>query len=196
KELRSLDVAPPRSGMMISGTSNLMDRLRRISLSFASLLLAVTLFTLLFSLLFTGAGFFRAGTLLLIFRVTVVFARPVWCLWVPLVIALKDAEERRIWTIFLSGIVIGPASLALWGLILQLRGGDPHRIWQGDPLIGLGGIAAMIFSAIVGFLTTSFYVIALKILHRRSTTARGWFSGRYRYVVSLVFGSRFPVADV
>jgi hypothetical protein len=109
----------------------------------------------------------------LIFRVAMTFALPVWCLYLPVVIALKDAEEGRIWTILFSGILIGPASLALWGLILQLRGGDAHQIWHGDPLVGLGGIAAITFALIVGFLTTSFYVIALRILHRRSTAAKG-----------------------
>jgi hypothetical protein len=101
------------------------------------------------------------------------FAIPVWCLYLPFVIALKDAEGRRRWIILLSGILMGPTSLALWGLTLQLRGADPHNIWQGDPLIGLGGIAAMIFAAIVGFLTTSFYLIALRVLRRRTTIGRG-----------------------
>jgi len=32
---------------------------------------------------------------------------------------------------------------ALWVLIPQLRGGEPHKIWYGDPLLGvLGGVAA------------------------------------------------------
>ncbi len=65
------------------------------------------------------------------------------------------------------------ASLALWCLILQLRGGDPHTIWYGDPLIGVGGIAAMICALTVGFLTTYFYVLALRVLHRRLMVSRG-----------------------
>jgi hypothetical protein len=154
--------------VIISGANNLMNTLRRIGLWFGSLLVSVTLFSLLVTLHFSGPGFFRAGSVLLTFRVTMIFAFPVWCLYLPFVIALKDAEERRGWTILFSGLLIGPASLALWGLILQLRGGDPHKIWHGDPLaFGLNG--AMLFALIVGFLTTSFYVIALKVLHRRPT---------------------------
>ncbi len=104
-----------------------------------------------------------------------IFALPAWCLYLPFVIALKDAEERRIWTILASGILIGPASLVAWGLMLQLRGGDPDTIWRGDPLaFGIGG--ALIFALVVGFLTTSFYVIALKVFHRRSTAAKSRFS--------------------
>jgi len=101
------------------------------------------------------------------------FAFPVWCLYLPFVLALRDAEGSRIRTILVSGLLIGPVSLALWGLILQLRGGDPHLIWHGDPLLGvLGGVAAMmIFALIVGFLTAFSYVIALKLLYRRSTVA-------------------------
>jgi hypothetical protein len=144
--------------VLISGASNLMNTLKRIGLWFGSLLLSVTLFSLLFS----------RASVFFIFGVTMTLALPVWCLYLPFVIALKDAEERRIWTILFRGILIGPASLALWCLILQLRGGDPHTIWQGAPP-GLGCNSAVILALIVGFLTTSFYVIALKVLHRRST---------------------------
>jgi hypothetical protein len=62
-----------------------------------------------------------------------IFALPFWCLYLPFVIALKDAEQRRIWTILFSGILIGPASVAVWCLILQIRGGDLHKIWQAVP---------------------------------------------------------------
>jgi hypothetical protein len=147
--------------------NNSMNALRRVGLSLGCLLFSVTLFSLLFILPF------GAGAVPLVFRVAIMVAIPVWCLYLPFVIALKDAEGWRIWTILLSGILIGPTSLALWGLTLQLRGRDPHNIWQGDPLIGLGGIAAMIFAAIVGFLTTSLYLIVLRVLRRRTTIARG-----------------------
>ena len=159
--------------MITSGEST--STKRRIGLWFGSLLVAVTLFSLFFCLFFGSSGFLRIGPAFLVFRVAMTFAFPVWCLYLPIVIALKDPEGRRIWTILVIGILIGPASLALWGLILLLRGGDPHMIWNGDPLLGtLGGIAAgMVFALIVGFLTTSSYVIALKVLYRRSTASRG-----------------------
>ena len=164
--------------MMTSGEGTSTNTFRRIGLWFGSLLVAVTLFSLLFCLFFGRGGFRRIGPVFLVFRVAMMFALPVWCLYLPLVIALKDAEGRRIWTILVSGILIGPASLALWGLILLLRGGDPHMIWYGDPLLcTLGGIeAGMVFALIVGFLTTSSYVLALKGPYRRSTAsqARLW----------------------
>ena len=150
--------------MLISGASNLTNTLKRIGLWFASLLFSVTFFSLLFK-----AGFFA------VFRITMMFAFPAWCLYLPFVIALKDAEERRIWTIVISGILIGPAWLALWFLILVLRGGDPYTIWRGDPLVG-GYSAAIIFALFVGFLTTSFYVIALKVLHRDPTPTKDRFT--------------------
>jgi hypothetical protein len=105
----------------------ILSRLQHLTRRFASLLFSVTFFSLLFK-----AAFFP------VFRVTMMLAFPAWCLYLPFVIALKDAEERRIWTILISGILIGPASLALWFLILVLRGGDPHTIWRGDPLVGGG----------------------------------------------------------
>jgi hypothetical protein len=97
-----------------------MNTARRIGLWFGSLLVSVTLFSFICSLLFSGPGFFRLGTVLFIFRVTMIFALPVWCLYLHFVIALKDAEERRIWTILVSGALIGPTSLVLWGVMLQL----------------------------------------------------------------------------
>ena len=74
--------------------------------------------------------------------------------------------------ILLGGILIGPASMALWGLILQLRGGDTQTIWHGDPLTGVGGIVVMLFALIVGSLTSFFYIFALKVTHR------GWSGSR------------------
>ncbi len=40
-------------------------------------------------------------------------------------------------------------------------------VWYGDPLIGIGGIAAMIFAVIVAFLTACCYIAALRLLYRR-----------------------------
>jgi hypothetical protein len=134
---------------------------RRVGLWFIALLLAVGLFTLLFCLrqdVGSPAGIFVA---------TLLFALPVACLYLPIVIGLKDAEERRIWIILCSGTLIGPVSMALWGLVLQLRGEDSHTVWYGDPLLGIGGLASMVFAAIVGSFTVLFYVSALKVIHRR-----------------------------
>jgi hypothetical protein len=153
---------------MISSARDFISALQRIGLWFGSLLFSVTLFSLLLNLFMNGPERFAAAPALLIFRVTMTFALPVWCLYLPWVIALKDAKEQRIRTILVSGILIGPASMALWGLILQLKGEGAHKVWYGDPLIGMAGgsIASIIFALIVGFLTTSVYVIAWKIVDR------------------------------
>jgi hypothetical protein len=47
----------------------------------------------------------------------------------------------------------GAAAMAVWSLILQLKGGHPHTVWFGDPLIGIGGIVGVVFALIVAFLT-------------------------------------------
>jgi hypothetical protein len=106
-----------------------------------------------------------------IFRVTMMLALPVWCLYLPFVIAFRDAEKSRIWILLLSGALIGPSTVVIVALILQLRGDDVHSIWQGDPLTGLCAASCIVLSLIVGFLTSIFYVIALKIFYRRSTAA-------------------------
>ena len=41
-----------------------------------------------------------------------IYALPVWCLYLPFVIAFRDIKARRISVLF-TGILIGPASLAL-----------------------------------------------------------------------------------
>jgi hypothetical protein len=142
---------------------------RRVGLWFIASLLAAGLFSLLFFLLPSVGSL--AGHLELIagvFRATLIFALPVACLYLPIVVCLKDAEERRIWIILCSGILIGPVSMALWGLLLQWRGDDSHTVWYGDPLLGVGGFAGMVFAAVVGSLTALFYVIVLKVIHRLS----------------------------
>ena len=76
--------------MIISGMSNSMNALRRVGLSLGCLLFSVTLFSLLFILLF------GAGAVPFVFRVAIMVAIPVWCLYLPFVIALKDAEVANL----------------------------------------------------------------------------------------------------
>jgi hypothetical protein len=135
---------------------------RKIRLWFISLLFAVGLFSLPF---IAGMPSFEA--IGLIFITTLGFALPVACLYLPIVIGLSDAEKPRIWIIPCGGILIGPALMALWCFVLLLRGDDPQTVWHGDPLLGIGGLAGMVFAAIVGSFTTLFYVIALKVIHQR-----------------------------
>jgi hypothetical protein len=91
----------------------------------------------------------------------------------PVLIVLRNTEEQRMPIILLGGILIGPASMALWSLVLQWRGGDTHTIWHGDPLTGAGGFVAMLFALIVGSLTTFLYIFALNVTHR------GWSGSRH-----------------
>jgi hypothetical protein len=148
---------------LIPDASHPRDTLRRIGLWFVCLPMAVALFSLLFTLLFNRAAF--TFSIVPIFQPIMMFALPVWCLYLPWVIALKDAEGRRIWTILFSGSLIGPASVFLWCFILQIFG---NNAWRADPLTGIGGVSGMIFAFIVGFFMTCLYVIALKVVHRLS----------------------------
>ena len=152
--------------MLTTSSSVFMSASRRIGLWFIALLLAVGLFSLLWFLM-PSVGSVSLETLSGVFLVTLLYALPVACLFLPIVIGLKDAEERRIWMILSSGILIGPLSMALWGLLLQWRGEDSHTVWYGDPLLGVGGFASMFFAGVVGSFTTLFYVIVLRVIHRR-----------------------------
>ena len=149
--------------MPISGERRFIKASGRIGLWFSSLLAAGLLFSVLFGLLSGGAG-----SIFLIFRVSLTFAFPVGCLYLPVLLAFRNREEKRMPIILLGGILIGPASMALWGLVLEWRGFDAHMIWYGDPLIGIGGFAAILFAWMVGSLTTFFYYFWLRATrHRR-----------------------------
>jgi hypothetical protein len=141
----------------------------RIGLWFVSLLVGAGLFSLLLSLWLTMAGSAKIGLAVSVFRITMMCALPIWCLCLPVVMMVKDAG-RRVWTILLIGSLIGPLLIGLWFLVLQIGGANQQAIWQGDPLMGWagGGIAGMIFALIVGLLTSSFYLVAFRALHRRS----------------------------
>jgi hypothetical protein len=148
--------------MPISGERRVIKTSGRIGLWLSSLLVAGLLFSVLFSLILGGAG-----SIFLIFRATMTIALPVGCLYLPVLIALRNTEERRMPIILLGGILIGPATIALWGLVLEWSGGDTHTIWHGDPLTGIGGFVGILFALIVGSLTTFFYYWGLKAtLHR------------------------------
>jgi hypothetical protein len=127
--------------------------------------------SLLLSVCFISAMYgqrYGLGSFFFVFRITMMFALPVACLYLPVVIALRDAEEGRMQIIAGVGVLIGPVSLALWVLILTALG--KASIWQSDG-IGFGVIPCLILASIVGFLTTMFYVIALKLIHRMTTSS-------------------------
>jgi hypothetical protein len=135
--------------------------LERVFIWLGSLFLAVCLFSLFLS---RGAS---VESVVFIFEVTITFALPAWFLYLPLVFLLKDADERRGWVLLASGFLIGPASMFLWALILQLRGENAHLVWQGDGE-GPGFVANAICAFIVGCLTTGLYVTSVKLISRRT----------------------------
>ena len=138
---------------------------RNIGLWFLSVLLAVGLFSLWF------AGFHWGGVAVSDFRITMKIALPVACLYLPVVITQRDAEGwRRMLVIAGSGIVIGPAAMAVLGLILVLVG-KPHVI-KGDPVAPFGLVAILVCAFIVGSLTTILYITALKLVHHLTCASK------------------------
>ncbi len=148
---------------------------RRIAVWFVCLLVAVALFSLVLSFFMNSVGLDKLWLVVPIFRVTMMCALPIWCLCLPVVIALKDAEGSKMWTILLSGSLIGPLSVGLWFLLLQLGDANPQVLSQGGRLTGWAGsgMAGMFFAFVVGLLTSSLYLVALRILHRRAMAAYG-----------------------
>jgi hypothetical protein len=146
------------------------NALIRVGFWLGSLLVSVLVFTLFF-----GAG--RA--VIFIYRTTMILAFPVWCLCLPLIVKLRDTEGTRIWIILGVGAVVGPFALALWCLVLQLRGGDAYTIWHGDPLAPSTAMF-MLFASFVGLLTSSMYAITLKLIYRQ-VRGSATISLRYEY---------------
>ncbi|MCL4793481.1 MAG: hypothetical protein KJZ84_02905 [Bryobacteraceae bacterium] len=139
----------------------------RAGISLGALLASVALFSVLFTLVFGRAGAFTLDLFPTVFFTTMTIAVPVWFLYLWLVLALEDAEGWRFWVILATGTLIGPVSQGVWGLLQIESGSDPHRVWQGDPLIGLGLGARMVFAMIVGCMTSAFYGLALRRMHLR-----------------------------
>ena len=148
---------------------------RRIVLWFVSVLLAIAFFTLPFALVFTQSTSNPSEAVYFffsIFSIALIFALPVACLYLPLVITFSSAENSRPWAMLIVGALIGPIAMLLWYCILLLRGNNAHGVWYGDPVIGMLGSApaAMIFAFIVGTITTLIYLLLLRISSRRIRT--------------------------
>lgn len=156
--------------MSIATTSH--PALWRVGLWFASLLVAVSLFTGLFCALYSGSPHYWAQALSVVFGITMIFAFPVACLFLPVVIALKDAAKWRLWVLLVSGALIGPVCIALWSTALVLAGRQSVQdAWNGDPLTGMGTPVLMVFALIAGSVTTILYVASLRIAARRARLA-------------------------
>ena len=102
-----------------------------------------------------------------IFKVAIVFALPVSLLCLPVVFFIRSAGKRQVWILLATGLLVGPACLAIWGMILQLRTTNAQILWRGDGE-SPGVVGAMLCAAIVGLLTTAVYIAVLKLLLRLS----------------------------
>jgi hypothetical protein len=129
---------------------------------FGSVLVAVSLFSLLIITVFPIG--FQLGLL-----VATIVALPVLCLSLPMVLILQNTDGRRGRLILFTSTLIGPVSIVLWCLLLQIKGADPTSVWKGDPLTGIGGLWGTVFALVVGFVAGCCYVTGLKMVRRRST---------------------------
>jgi hypothetical protein len=154
---------------MSAGTANHRAQLFwRVGLWFLSLLVAVGLFTGLFCALYAGSPGYWMQALYGVFRITMIFAFPVACLYLPVVIVLRDAAKRRLWIVLVSGALIGPVCMALLSIVQLMEGQSVHEVLYGDPLLGStgGAVGTMIEAFIVGTFTTVLYIVLLRIRMR------------------------------
>ena len=139
-----------------------MVAIRNTGLWFLALLLSVSLFSSIYG------GFYGLGSFIFVFRITMIFALPIACLCLPVVIAVRDLKEgTRI--IAVTGSLIGPVCLVLWGVLSEARG--KQAVWS-DGGIGFGFVTVLILASIVGCVTTIFYIIELKLFHTLSFSSK------------------------
>jgi hypothetical protein len=139
---------------------------RNIGLWFLSVLLSISLF----SLWFGGIEDVSLKRWLFVFRITMKFALPVACLYLPIVITKRDAEKGRMGVIAGWGLAIGPLSIVVWTLIAAMMG-EPYVI-EGDPATHFGLVASLVCAFIVGSLTTILYITALKLAHHLTRASK------------------------
>ncbi|MCO5352006.1 MAG: hypothetical protein M9913_14090 [Bryobacteraceae bacterium] len=145
-------------------TAPAVGALKRVGFSLGALLVSVTLFCVLFTLVSGSLG--TRGSFPFIFLGTLVFALPVWCLYLPFILKLKDAEGRRLWVILSTGTLIGPVATGLAAVVFLLNTVGLQRIIYGTGDLRAIG-ALMGFAFFVGCLTSAFYVLALRRMLRR-----------------------------
>ena len=153
--------------MFLFAKDELTRRNQRIRLWFLSVLLAIVLFVLAYAL---PASFSRnmadvMDVVEMVFLTTSIYAIPVALLYLPLVIALKDATKWRLWALLIVGVLIGPAAIALWSLIWSLA-------MKGLPEdeISMTALAPSftLFAFIVGAIATVAYIFLLRVHGRRA----------------------------
>jgi hypothetical protein len=85
----------------------------RIALWFAALLLAALVFS-------ACIGIYRGGPLAIriVLQFTLFFAMPAWLLYLPLIVEFPGVTRGQLMILATVGILIGPASLIAWNLIL------------------------------------------------------------------------------
>jgi hypothetical protein len=67
------------------------------------LVVSVALFSLCLALFLWSARSAKMWFIFPIFRVTMMAALPIWLVYLPVVIAVKNPEGRKIWSLLLSG---------------------------------------------------------------------------------------------
>ncbi len=110
------------------------------------------------------------GTIDIVYRAALLFVLPLWLLFLPLAIRVKDAQGSRIWIILGSGTLTGCAVFAALIVIQILNRGNPSIIWQGYPTL-LSMAVWTIFASAVGLIASAIYGIFLRVLYRRIQTA-------------------------
>ncbi len=137
-----------------------MDGLKRIALSFASVLLfGLVLFVLGTVPTVLSSGPRSALADIQSLALYLLFALPAWVLALPFVLLFQDANGRRLGWIMAIGTAIGPVVILAW--MLLVAGALPD--WQRD------GFAVMV-SASISLPTTIIYVLLLRRFTTKTST--------------------------
>lgn len=127
---------------------------RNAGLWLVSLLLSVSVFSSIYGRLYGFASF------AFVFRITMIFAAPIACLCIPVVLSVSG-RRAGIPIIVATGSLIGPFCLVIWFLLAGALG---KQVWADNGGVGFSFVTELACAFVIGFLTTIFYTIALKLI--------------------------------
>lgn len=111
-----------------------------------------------------------AGTMDVVYRITLLYVLPLWVVFLPVTLKVKDAQGPRIWIILGYGLLTGVVVFAGLSVIQALNRGNPSIIWQGYATFSSMALWTTLAVA-SGLVVSAIYGMALKMFYRWIQTA-------------------------
>ncbi|MFT4111742.1 hypothetical protein [Silvibacterium sp.] len=147
---------------MESGRQRTLNVLKRSGLWFGCVLTAMALFSA--CMMLAPPFHWDWDGYVLVYRITSILALPVALLFLPAVLRFRQASAPQMLAILSSGVLVGPVALVLWSQVMIWHGANADMVWHGDPEVGFGIWGEAKYAALVGFLSTTLYILSFRAL--------------------------------